>query len=725
MFFSAPAPKTYHLIDSPKKLAWLANELKGEIAVDIETNHPTKTEKLPEWFVHRVAGISFAWGREGVSIPWSPANAAYVPLITESEKPYWKDRQDATVAALCSILEADLPKVTHNGKFDVGNLFTLLGIRTANMCWDTMLAHAILDEDRRVCSHALKSDFDKTGRVTKLGMSDVYLDTSASQFKDDLETALLHYDPVFRRYSKVPIDVLYPYACADADYTLSLKHVLKPLLEEENMGWLYDNLIIPLQDTLMKLELHGVPTDLARVAEVRKEQFDIFNKAMAEVQVICGKEFNVASTDQLGKVLFEEMGLTGTKNKRGEWQTDADSIRKLNHPVGVPLLDFRRAQHIYAAYADSIATKVEEVTDNGSIGWVHSTYWMDSVTGRLKCSDPNLTQLPRPENGGEIVKSLFYCPENYRIVFKDFSQVELRVIAHLSGEPEWIAGFHRGDDPHAMMAQKIWKLPGTVKEVKKNFGEYRTKAKAVNFGIAYGQSEYGLSEKLGITVDEAKALIGDYFNAAPVLKNWIDGMHQFAMFQGWVCNIFGRRRHLPDAMIKVPDQSRWPEKEGRPSCYRRGPRTEFLGIQDEDLQRLSNAQWQQIIKLKHWRDPQCAACSVAGSCVVNGEVKHRTGLINRALRQAVNQPVQGSAVDMASLSLVWIGQELKKAELDAHPILHIHDELGVYTHVDHVDAVCKIMDECMTTRLVEFTNFAVPLEVDTAIVRRWSEKGKE
>jgi DNA polymerase I-like protein with 3'-5' exonuclease and polymerase domains len=729
-FSNITVPKTYHLIDNPKKFSWVAKVLMDskEFSLDIETNYPTSKsmrDKVPKDYPHRVCGISFSWGREEIVRPWSPGNAAYIPLHRSDDSPFWGSRQSYAEALLKEILESPTPKVAQNGKFDVRQLANLMDICTRNLAFDTMLAHTLLDEDCATSSHALKSDFGAEGQVTKKGMSDIYLDTTASQFKGDLNQALRFYDPQMLRYSKVPLNILFPYGCADADLTLSLKYVFMPMLVEEELVALNDNLIMPLQHTLMLMEIHGVPLDLHRAREVKEEQEKIIEVSTQRIQTICQAKFNVSSTDQLGKQLFEVMGLPGKHTADGSWSTDMDFVKSLDHPVREPLLEFRRAQQIHNLYAEPALNKVVEITNQGYIGWVHPEYWMDSKTGRLKLRDPNLTTLPRPENGGITVKSMWCADDAHRMIFKDFSQIELKVIAHISGEPVWVDGFNNGYDMHAAMAKKIWNLPCEVNQVKDLYPKERSNAKAVNFGIAYGESEKSLSERLGISVDAAHKLIQeDYFGAAPVLKKWIDDTHEFVMDYGYVRNIFGRRRHLPEARTPIPAGVPGPSWENRPPCYKKdGPYPKWLGIDLKDLYSMPVDMLQDHLKSKKGGTfSSCKTCNYVKSCVINREVLRAQSTVNRALRQSVNSPIQGSAVDMASLALIQIQREIQRNGLKAAPILHIHDELVVYSHTSCVEQVSNLMDYSMTTWLAQVTQFRVPLTVDTEIVQRWSSK---
>jgi DNA polymerase I-like protein with 3'-5' exonuclease and polymerase domains len=288
-----------------------------------------------------------------------------------------------------------------------------------------------------------------------------------------------------------------------------------------------------------------------------------------------------------------------------------------------------------------------------------------------------------------------------------------------------VDGFNNGYDMHAAMAKKIWNLPCEVNQVKDLYPRERSNAKAVNFGIAYGESEKSLSERLGISVDAAHKLIQeDYFGAAPVLKKWIDDTHEFVMDYGYVRNIFGRRRHLPEARTPIPAGVPGPSWENRPPCYKKdGPYPKWLGIDLKDLYSMPVDMLQDHLKSKKGGTfSSCKTCNYVKSCVINREVLRAQSTVNRALRQSVNSPIQGSAVDMASLALIHIQREIQRNGLKAAPILHIHDELVVYSHTSCVEQVSNLMDYSMTTWLAQVTQFRVPLTVDTEIVQRWSSK---
>lgn len=732
MFFkNITVPSTYYLIDSPRKLSWVYNELvnSSEFAYDIETTNPTgknKKKELAYKKIHkvRVAGVAFAWGRKEVTSPWTPGNACYIPLLNPAEEPVWGDRQDAVLDLLRKLLMTSIPKAAHNSKFDVKESYLLEGIKVVNMKYCTMLMNTLLDEENIHCSNALKSDFGNNGKVIKMGMADYYLDTSASQFKDDLHDALAYYDPDWKRYHKVPIDILYPYGCGDADYCLSLKHALIPILKENNLLSTYHKIVMPLSNALMHLELHGCPLNIEKAKKVEIDQNKIMEENAPLIHEIVGKKFDVSSSTQLGRVLFEEMKLPGGERNKNGWVTDAEALQKLNHPIVEPLLKYRRAQKIGSTYAKAALELVSETSENGKIGWVHPEIRQDSKTGRLKCKDPNLTNLPRPENGGDIVKSIWECPKGYVFLFKDFSQIELRVVAHISGEPTWVDGFNNGYDMHAAMAHTIWSLPCSVEEVGKLYKSYRSKAKAINFGIIYGESVWALSQKLDLTYDEADDLVNkEYFGTAPTLKKWVDTMHLLAESTGEVRNIFNRIRHLPNAQTPVPKGLPWPKRGDRPECYRKCVKPKDIGVASEHIHTIPAANIKQNIKLfKQYDHYKCCDCPNLVSCFINSEVKYLEGKKKAALRQSVNSCVQGSAADMSSLALIWITQEFKRHKVDARPVLYIHDEIGCYTNVKDLEKAERIMEDCMVRKLQEVTQFRVPLVTDTEVHKCWGDK---
>ena len=215
----------------------------------------------------------------------------------------------------------------------------------------------------------------------------------------------------------------------------------------------------------------------------------------------------------------------------------------------------------------------------------------------------------------------------------------------------------------------------------------------------------------------------EYFGTAPVLREWIQETHDHAEKYGWVRNMFGRRRHLPDAQIVVPKGVMWPYLDSRPKCYINCVAPYQIGIDLEDIDTVSVEQIRQAIKMyKQTHFLKCCQCYELASCFINTEVKYQQQRKARALRQSVNSVIQGGAADMSSICLIWITEELRKHNLRSRPILYIHDEIGCYTHVQDIEVVDRIMEDCMTRRIRELTQFLVPVVTDTEIVQCWGDK---
>jgi len=501
--------------------------------------------------------------------------------------------------------------------------------------------------------------------------------------------------------------------------------IFREMIEEEGMTWLFENVVMPLSHAVMVLELNGMPLDIERARKIVEDQTAIMEESQKEVWQTLGKEFNVGSNEQLGKILFEELKLPGEKGDHGKWKVDVEALSVFEHPVIPAVLKYRRAQKIGSTYAEAALSLVREVSADGKTGYVHTSYFLDSLTGRLKSNNPNLCNLPRHENGGDIVKSMWVCPEDYVFIFKDFSQIELRVAAHLSGEPLWVDNFHKGVDVHSSTAKIVFNLPCEIAEVKKLYKEKRTAAKVANFGVLFGMTAYALSKKLGMTYEAADKFINvDYFGGVPVLKSWIDAVEEFVRTNGYVTNMFGRRRHMPEAMVEIPSSMKWPDDSVRPNCYREGPYCSWLGIDPADMRSLDELKIKQLINLRGRLNQftHCLSCPYIVSCLVNREVKFIKSKVSRSLRQAVNLPVQGGASDLVSLCLIGITETLKSEQMNACTVLDVHDELICMAHVSEVERVGRVMDYYMTDWVKEYTHFSVPLEVSTAIARCWGDK---
>ena len=412
--------------------------------------------------------------------------------------------------------------IAQNYKYDYKMLFKY-GVEVKNKIFDTMVAHYLINPDG-------KHGMDFLSQIY-LGYSPVSIDTLIGK-KGKTQGSMADLDPA---------DIA-DYAAEDADITLQLKEIFHPELEKNGVKKLFDEIEIPLITVLADMEWEGVKIDELFLNEYSLElQKDI---VMLE-QAICdlaGEKFNVDSPKQLGVILFDKMKITDQikKTKTGQYSTDEATLSKFEHdnPIISKILDYREIRKLKSTYVDSLPTMI-----NGTTGRVHTNYMQTvAATGRLSSNNPNLQNIPiRTIRGKEIRKAFIPRDEHYTLLSSDYSQVELRIIAALSNDVNMCEAFLNGEDIHKATAAKVFGVP--IEEVSK---EMRSKAKAVNFGIIYGQGAFGLAQNLGISRSEGKEIIESYFNQFSSLKKYQQETIERARQTGYVETILGRRRYLPD-----------------------------------------------------------------------------------------------------------------------------------------------------------------------------------
>jgi DNA polymerase I len=712
-----PVPEGYVLVNTPKKLWWLKNVLQEatEFAFDVETTYPTSEKFKGIVFPKtKVCGISFSWAKE---------QAAYLPLYLDEEgNTYWKNKSifDKVVETIANPLEdSSKQKFAQNGKFDKKELYRSFGIRVKAFTFDTMLAHHLIDEEGWITSgHALDE------------MAAYYIDLRYKEYDKYLQSALDYYDPHFRRYSSVPLEIISVYGCSDADSTYQLVYIFEPQLENQgfldcpgvsSLGlstpWgLFPDLVMPVQHVATMMEMRGMRIDFGKV-----EELDVFyTKRREEVAKIihekAGREFDIASPQVLGQVLFEELKIPGGVQNKIGWTTNKATLKKLasdGHDIASHILEWRSIEKLKTSYVEG----VKRLAVNNR---VHFSYLIHgTVTGRWSAADPNIMQLPRPENGGLLIKAMYVADEGYKLVLCDLNQAELRVAAHCSNEPVWINAFKSGHDAHAATAKQVYNLDCEVKDVKKLHPKERQDSKAVNFGVLYGQTEYGLAHLLGISVEDARVFISDYFANLSSLKAWIDHVCREGVKNGWVSNIFGRRRHISEGQMFVPRDMK---KTGGGRCWSRDIPNFWLDLDRIDIEknpRLSSSDVVSIAKDKLRSD--CKVCSHLVSCIYQNEIKRRKKAVEEAKRQWVNFVVQGSTVDITNICLIKTYREIQRNEFDACPVLQIHDELGLMVADEDVEQVGRMMKDVMENTV----KLRVPIVGDLVVVSRWSDKHKE
>ena len=412
--------------------------------------------------------------------------------------------------------------VAQNYKYDY-KMLKKYGIDPKNKAFDTMVAHYLINPDGK---HGM--DF----------LAEIYLNYSPIS----IETLIGKKGKNQGNMSDLTAEQVCDYAAEDADVTLQLKNIFEPELEKTAVTRLFDEVEVPLITVLADMELEGVKIDEpflnAYSAELEKD----IRSLEKEIHELAGEEFNVDSPKQLGVVLFDKMKISDQvkKTKTGQYSTSEDILSKYehDHPIISRILDYRELRKLKSTYVDSLPTMVNPIT-----GRVHTNYMQTvAATGRLSSNNPNLQNIPiRTPRGQEIRKAFIKKNDEFTLLSADYSQVELRIIASLSDDPAMCEAFLQGEDIHKATAAKVFGVP--LKEVDKTM---RSKAKAVNFGIIYGQGAFGLAQNLGISRGEAKEIIDSYFKQFSRLREYQQENIESARKRGYVETVLGRRRYLPD-----------------------------------------------------------------------------------------------------------------------------------------------------------------------------------
>ena len=343
---------------------------------------------------------------------------------------------------------------------------------------------------------------------------------------------------------EVPIEKVCAYCCEDVDYTLRLKETLTPMLQEEGLMPLFNDIEIPLISVLARMERKGIYVDTAVLKSMSKEVSSDLRHLEKKIYHLAGESFNINSPKQLSLILFEKMGITPPKKTQTGYSTAADVLESLKNeaPIVQLILEYRTLEKLRSTYIDTLPEQVLPATER-----IHCTFNQSmTATGRLSCHDPNLQNIPVRTELGKKIRSAFK-PERAsdRFLSADYSQIELRILAHLSEDPILIQAFEEGEDIHAHTASQVFGV--RLKEVTPHM---RHQAKAVNFGIIYGQQAYGLSKELGIPQREAAAFIETYFKRYHRIKDFLEFCKEAAAKTGRAITLTGRKRPIPDILSK-------------------------------------------------------------------------------------------------------------------------------------------------------------------------------
>ena len=492
----------YQLIENKEDIQKLCDFLltKEILSLDTETTstHPIDAE---------LVGLSFAVNE---------FEAFYVPIPKEREK------AQEIIEIFRPLYENDqILKIGQNIKYDFEVLCNY-DIRLAGKMWDTMIAHYLIQPEYR---HNMDD------------MAEAYLNYQT-----------IHIDELLGPKGKNQKNMrdltpqeIYEYAAEDADVTLRLKNILEPKLKEVGAEKLFYEIEMPLVEVLADMEMAGVNIDTESLKETSNDLTQRMIEIEQEIYEMAGERFNISSPKQVGDILFEKMKIIEKpkKTKTGQYVTSEDVLQtlKTKHEIVDKILKFRGLKKLLSTYIDTLPTLINRRTKH-----IHTSFNQTvTATGRLSSSDPNLQNIPVRGDDGKEIRKAFIPDEGCMFFSADYSQIELRVMAHLSGDENMIEAFREGHDIHAATAAKIYK-----EDIKNVTRDQRNKAKRANFGIIYGITVFGLAERLEIERKEARELIDGYFQSFPKVAEYMEQCKQTAREKGYVETIFHRRRYLPD-----------------------------------------------------------------------------------------------------------------------------------------------------------------------------------
>ncbi len=456
-----------------------------------------------------LVGMSFSFEKgKAFYVPF-PENREEARILADKFKPFFENES--------------IEKIGQNVKYDL-KVLTKYGVNIKGKLFDTMIAHYLINPDMRHNMDVL---------------SETYLKYSPKSIEDLIGKKGKNQ----KSMRDVALEEIKEYAAEDADITFQLKQNFSPILDKAETKKLFDEIEIPLVPVLAAMELEGINLDVPFLKDMSVEMAKESAALEQKIYETAGEKFNLASPKQLGDILFDKLKIGGAKQKKtktGQYATGEEILSYLekDNPIVKDILEWRQMVKLQSTYIDALPNQVDTKT-----GRVHTDYMQTvAATGRLSSTNPNLQNIPiRTEKGRLIRKAFIPRDENYTLVSADYSQIELRIIAALSGEENMINAFKNNEDIHKSTAAKVFNVP--LKEVTK---EQRSNAKTVNFGIIYGVSAFGLSNQTDLSRKEAADLIEAYYTTYPKLKSYMSNQVDFARENGYVQTVLGRRRYLKD-----------------------------------------------------------------------------------------------------------------------------------------------------------------------------------
>ncbi len=606
----------YRVVASLDELAELVSRIPVDVPLSVDTETTSTSPRAA-----RLVGISLAW---------VPGEAYYIPVAGPPGDTVLD--LDATIALLRPLLEsAEVPKVGQNLKYDA-IVFRNVGVELRGIAFDTMIASYLLDAGER--SHGLDE------------LAVKYLKHENTKI-----SSLIGKGKQQKSMADVPVADVGAYAGEDADVPLRLMPLLAERLQAEGLDELNRDLEVPLVGVLANLEFEGIRIDSGQLGKLSLRYAERLKELEIEIETLAGHPFNIASPKQLADVLFNELKLPVLKKTKTGASTDASVLEELapQHPLPAKIIEHRQYAKLKNTYVDALPLMV-----NADSGRVHTSLnQVVAATGRLSSNDPNLQNIPvRTSEGREIRAAFIPRAEGWRLLAADYSQIELRVLAHFSEDETLATAFANDRDIHTLVASQVNGIG--LDEVT---SDQRRAAKAVNFGIIYGQSPFGLAKALGISKEEAARFIADYFARYPGVGDFMHETLATCRRQGYVSTLLGRRRAIAGVRAISP------------------PKGALFDKQPQVLQ------------------------------------------LTMPERTAVNTVIQGTAADLIKLAMLAVDRRLRESQFEAKMILQIHDELLFDVPAGEVDELARLVREEMQS----VAELRVPLKVDVKAGLNWAE----
>ncbi|MDY0091497.1 MAG: DNA polymerase I, partial [Candidatus Vecturithrix sp.] len=504
-------PKQYQTVLTEEQLAQVIEELQqsGGFAVDTETTseQPMKAELV------------------GVSVATIPHQGYYIPVGHRYIGAPQQLPLDLVIQRLKPLLEdATLPKYGQNIKYDI-IVLAHYGIHLQGAAFDSMLASYVLDPSKR--SHGM--DY----------LAQEYLQYQTITYHDVVGKGVKQ-----TTIDMIPVERVTEYAAEDADITLQLTNVLKPKIQEQQLEQLYQEVELPLIDVLAAMERHGVKVDIALLERISRELSEKMRGIEQRIYQIAGVEFNINSPKQLGPILFEKLQMPHGKKTKTGYSTDVDVLTDLaraGYELPEKILEYRQLSKLKSTYSDALPKQIDPKT-----GRIHTSYNQTvTATGRLSSSDPNLQNIPIRTEEGRRIRQAFIPEHGCVLLSADYSQIELRILAHVTGDAELVKAYQEDQDIHTKTAMQLFDLPAA--EITSNM---RREAKTVNFSVIYGISAFSLAKDLNIPRHEAQRYIDEYFRLYKGVNQFINDTIEHTRQQGYVTTLLNRIRYIPEIHSK-------------------------------------------------------------------------------------------------------------------------------------------------------------------------------